>query len=91
LDEREEGRGTLSRCGERSVPAESDDDDDDDDEVISEIEAQHASSRIQQREPRGTSRLVTPTQTNQDQQLSTHRQPKIHSIQTVTCVRNYNT
>jgi hypothetical protein len=36
--------------------------DDDDDELQSEIEAQHASTRIQQREPRGTFRSVNPRQ-----------------------------
>jgi hypothetical protein len=39
-----------------------DDDDDDDDELQSEIEAQCASTRIQQREQWGTSRMVTPRQ-----------------------------
>jgi hypothetical protein len=36
--------------------------DDDDDELKSEIEAQCASTRIQQREQWGTSRMVTPRQ-----------------------------
>jgi hypothetical protein len=38
---------------------------DDDDEVQSEIEAQHASTRIQQRESRGTFRMVIPRQRKQ--------------------------
>jgi hypothetical protein len=38
------------------------DNDDDYDDLQSEIEAQHASTRIQQREPWGTSRIVIPRQ-----------------------------
>jgi hypothetical protein len=38
----------------------------DDNELLSEIEAQHASTRIQQKEPRGTSRKVTPMHDDDD-------------------------
>jgi hypothetical protein len=66
---------------------------DDDDELQSEMEAEHASTRIQQRETRGTFRMVNPRQrkTSQKQQPSKRRQPKTHSTHTVKCVRNYNT
>jgi hypothetical protein len=41
-------------------------DDDDDDDLQSEIEAEHASTRIQQRETRGTFRMVNPRQRKHD-------------------------
>jgi hypothetical protein len=56
------------------------------DDLQSEVEALHASTRIQQREPWGTSRNgnMKATQTKQDQQPFSrkHRQPKIYCTET---------
>jgi hypothetical protein len=59
------------------------DDDDDDDELQSEIEAEHASTRIQQRETRGTFRMVNPRQRkqvrNNNPQSADNQRPTAHT------------
>jgi hypothetical protein len=54
----------TAQAPEDSMDKGDDDDDDDDDELQSEIKAQHASTRIQQREPRTHTHTHTTPNTN---------------------------